>query len=84
MSVIATITVYQCNGCDTVAVCRSDAEYRLFELSWYEGLKVDFCHACRGKSENADRILADNALRQQVVESVARLNGQEEKTEYAH
>lgn len=80
MSVIATITVYQCNGCDTVAVCRSDAEYRFFELYWYEGLKVDFCHACRGKAENVDAILGDRALRQQIANTVTRLN----KKEAAH
>lgn len=84
MSVIASITVHQCDGCNTVAVLKSDAEYRFFELSWYEGLKVDFCHACRGKAANAEAILTDRALRKQIADTVSRINGDKEKVEYAH
>lgn len=53
------ITVFQCDNCSEIASLKTDADWTVFEQTWWEGFKVQFCPNCRGKTETALRMLQD-------------------------
>ena len=57
--ILAMITVYQCEDCGRVAVLRHQIEYDVFEETWFNGLKYQFCANCRFKPQAEDRIAED-------------------------
>ncbi len=59
MSVIATINVHKCDGCDAIGVNTTEADCERFAEDWFAGLEVDFCPACKDKIEHQAAIEAD-------------------------
>lgn len=47
MSLVALISVHQCDMCPQVAVIKTDAEQADFADRWHNGWAKDFCPACR-------------------------------------
>jgi hypothetical protein len=57
--ILAMITVYQCEDCPQVMICRHDIDYEIYEATWFDGLKFQFCPICRFKPQAEDRIEED-------------------------
>lgn len=70
MSVIGTITVHKCDGCEAIAVVHTEEDIASFESNWYAGLMVDFCPDCRHLSRNRTAILENAAHEQHVRDFV--------------
>lgn len=51
MSVIACVTIYECDGenCKAVFPLKDDESWKNFEELWYSGLLYQFCPECRFK-----------------------------------
>lgn len=84
MSVVAVITVYECNGCGATVRLETDAEERTFKATWYEGLLVDFCPVCRELPAAKLSILADTSRRSHAAVVVTRVNTQQEVFSHAN
>lgn len=74
MSVIACITVHECDGCKRIASLKTGAQYTTFEQTWYEGLSVDFCPRCWADPKNEPAIMADRAKQAIVANTIRRLD----------
>ena len=71
MSVIGTITVHTCDGCEAIAVVHTEEDIASFESNWYAGLMVDFCPDCRHLSRHQTTIAANEAHEQHVRDYVS-------------
>ncbi len=47
MSVLASITVYQCDKCGAILMVKDANSAKFFELMWHQGLAYDFCQQCK-------------------------------------
>ncbi len=68
MSVLACITIKQCDGCGDVAVLQTDDEYNEFDQDWYDGTTCDFCMIC--KPLNTEKIAKDQAVLSDIAAAV--------------
>lgn len=71
MSLIALISVHQCDLCPKVAVMKTDAEEADFQDRWHNGWSKDFCPDCRD-SGDAVLAIADEARQQRAIDAVIR------------
>jgi hypothetical protein len=78
--ILAMITVYQCEDCPRVAICRHQVEYDTYETTWFDGLRYQFCPNCRFKPQAEDRIAED----QQRTRTIAELTNRGIKIEYVN
>jgi len=62
MSILANITVYQCDDCRQVAVVTTDEDCDSFDANWSTSVAVDFCPACKNKAANRARIVSERKL----------------------
>lgn len=51
MATLASITLFQCDNCDTIIKCQTDAEWREFEETWSDGILHQFCPDCQHRPE---------------------------------
>lgn len=72
MSVLACVTVHECDGCGKTLALKTDRDYTSFEATWYEGLSVDFCPMCRDLPKFEMAIMGDRAKRHQIANYVKR------------
>jgi hypothetical protein len=88
MSLLAAITVIQCDQCRRVECMRTDIEYSTVEATWYEGIRYHFCPLCRELAVSQDRIAEDNHLRENIRLIAARHDRKgtqkQEVAEYVH
>lgn len=84
MSILACITIYECNGCKTTLGVQTDAEYKSHRDTWYEGLFVDYCPLCRELPEHEPRILSDQAARSHAAVVITRVPVTEDKKYASH
>lgn len=68
MSVLAELTVYQCDNCPAVIVVRDHDSREKFDLEWHEGGR-DYCGTCRGLPKIAEAINREKSLVQQAIDS---------------
>ena len=70
MSVIGTIVVHQCDGCDKVAVVHTVEDEASFETNWYSGLMADFCPDCKNLIRNQSAIAENEAHERDLRDAV--------------
>ena len=75
MSVLAQITVVECDGCKKLATLTNGVERETFEKTWVRTKTKDFCVLCRELLEQAD----DKAIAR-VVAKINRKYGSMEVT----
>jgi len=71
MSLVALISVHQCDMCPQVAVIKTDAEQADFADRWHSGWAKDFCPACRDHRGAIEAIAAE-ARQQRAIDAVIR------------
>lgn len=59
MSLLATVTIFDCDDCLESIGLKNDEDWARFETEWYPGLLCQFCPKCRSKSTNQAAIRAD-------------------------
>lgn len=62
MSIVANLTVHQCDDCRQVAVVQTDEDYDSFAANWLTSVTLDFCPACRDKPGHKDEVEAERKL----------------------
>jgi hypothetical protein len=70
MSVLAQITVVECDGCKRLATLTNPVERETFEQTWHRTRDKDFCFLCRETIE-----LADEKVISSVVAKINRKYG---------
>ncbi|MBX7170177.1 MAG: hypothetical protein K1X72_04415 [Pyrinomonadaceae bacterium] len=60
MSILKTVTVYQCDECQKVTTVKSNEEFKQFEAEWHSSINYDFCPPCQMKDTTQARIIEDN------------------------
>jgi hypothetical protein len=68
MSILAHITVVQCDGCERLETLSSDVERESFEQLWLRTHSKDFCVVCREAKAKAqpDGKAMDRAIAKMV------------------
>lgn len=56
------ITIFQCDNCAGLAPVKSNADWRMFEETWWEGFHYQFCPNCRERPETRERRLSDEQM----------------------
>lgn len=59
MSLLASISVHQCDGCSKIIVVNTLEEFRAYSETWHQGIGVDFCDGCKS-TETAKKAIADD------------------------
>ena len=64
MAVLCFAMVIKCDyeGCERIALLKSDADWERFEKEWFEGLLDYFCPACKCKPEPKQIIAEEEKL----------------------
>lgn len=86
MSILASISIYKCDGCSTVRACQTVEEYSAFEASWYAGFGAHVCPACCLIAKGRQLIEADRNLQAMIEAAVnnAASKKEEVQSEYAN
>lgn len=69
MSILACITVVECDQCKAIRVLETDAEYKTFEQTWFRQGSVTLCTLCSVKLDercSADQKAVDRAVSKMV------------------
>lgn len=45
--ILTEITIYQCDNCPAIVTVRDEADRRVFNVTWFDGLIYQFCPDCR-------------------------------------
>jgi hypothetical protein len=73
MSILAQITVVECDGCKRLTTLTNDVERETFDQTWLRTSKKDLCFVCRELVDQAD----EKAIAR-VVSKMARKYGASE------
>lgn len=74
MSLLASISVIQCDDCRAVTVLKTNAEFHLFSSTWLEGFDLHLCPGCRQRSRNKGKIADDRARQEQIRQMISKTN----------
>lgn len=66
MSVLAQITVIECDGCKRLATLTNDVERETFDKTWLRTRNKDLCFLCREAEAEADQQAMDRAISKAV------------------
>lgn len=73
MSLIAYISVHQCDECERVIVLKDDDQYTAFDDSWYSSYgRVEFCDRCRDLASVQERILEDERMDRAIAAALSK------------
>lgn len=81
MSVLAVITVVECDGCKRLATMTNDVEYTTYEKTWYVGVNTQLCFVCReGSEERLVKSVVDEQAMDRAINKCIRKYGAAEVT----
>lgn len=73
MSLIAYISVHQCDECKRVVVLKDEEQYIAFDDSWYSSYcRVEFCDRCRDLAAVQARIIDDEKMNRAIEAVIAK------------
>lgn len=72
MSLIACISVYNCDLCNRIETVRSEREYTRFQNFWHDGWKYSLCQDCRYSPRAAPLIREDDRFEKNLAEAIKR------------
>lgn len=81
MALLASVSVYECDSCKTVAVCQDKESWRRYETDWHETVLHQFCPNCRNLPAIAKTIVKD---RQKLITLIAGERNREDANSYVN
>lgn len=66
MSVLATVSIIECDDCKKKVKLETDEEWANYERDWSDSLVHNFCPNCKNKLENLAATEADNSFLQSL------------------
>lgn len=62
MSILAELTVYQCDACMNTIVCKNTDSWREFERGWKDSVDHHYCPVCKHFPQVKQQIETDDLV----------------------